>query len=191
MRRGIWVGLLLIGLLGIAAWAQCDCKTENQPSCYESFWTTEVIGISLVVPGEFFWLYNTTTPPRILGWRVETWDGLVVRAEFFDDGPYPLWHELEWDLTDWEGCIVESGFYRIVVETTNAGDVSTPVQIVDRCGRCCDCYCWSCYPVKCSHPCMRPCGEPFLDLEVTETRTCSRLTFSFQLQFEIECCTGP
>lgn len=188
MRTGIWAGLLLVTLLAVGAWAQCDCGVDIRPSCYESFWTTEVIGISLVVPGEFFWVYDTTTPPRILGWRVETWDGLVVRAEFFSDGPYPLWHGLEWDLTDWGGAIVAPGFYRVIVETTNAGDVSTPVQIIERCRACCGCSCWSAYPAKCSRSCPTSYGEPFLDLSVAETRRCSGLTFSLHFQFE---CSGP
>jgi len=188
MRRGIWGGLLLVALLAVGAWAQCDCWGDVRPPCYQSFWTTEVIGIKLVVPGEFFWLYNTTTPPRILGWRIETQEGMVVNAEFLDDGPYPLWHELEWDLTDWQGGIVAPGFYRIIVETTNAGDVSTPVQIIERCLRCCGCSCWSAYPMKCSRSCPPGYGEPYLKLEVTETRPCSRLTISFHFQFE---CSGP
>jgi len=185
MKRGIAAGLMLASLLAVGAWAQCDCGVEAQPLCYESFWTNEVIGISLVVPGEFVWVYNTTTPPRILGWRVETWEGMVVRAEFFEDGPYPLWQDLEWDLTDWQGMIVAPGFYRVVVETTNAGDVSTPVQIVERCRPCCGCYCWSAFPRKCSRVCPREYGQPFLDLEATETRACSGLTFS--LHITIEC----
>jgi len=183
MKRGIWVGLILAGLLAVGVWAQCDCGPDTRPPCYESFWTTEVIGISLTVPGEFFWVYNTMTPPRILGWRVETWEGAVVRAEFFPDGPYPLWYDLAWDLTDWEGQIVDAGYYRLVVETTNAGDIWAPVQIVERCRQCCGCFCFSSYPYKCGRACPPGYGQPFLDLEVLETRTCGSLSFSVTFQF--------
>jgi len=188
MKRQMWVGLVLAGLLSVGAWAQCDCGcgTDVEPPCYESFWTTEVIGISMIVPGEFVWVYNTTTPPRILGWRVETWEGMVVNAAFFEDGPYPVWRDFTWDLTDWQGNIVEPGFYRIVFETTNAGDVSTIVQIIDRCCVCCGCCCWTAYPLKCSHPCPPAYGQPFLQLEVAETRSCSRLSFSFSITFQCE-----
>jgi len=187
-RAGVLVTICLwIGVVGLGGWSQCcDCGRAEVPSCYESFGTNEVIGISLIVPVDYFVCHNTTESPRILGWRVETWDGMVVRAEFFPDGPYSRLHTIEWDLSDSTGGRVAPGYYRIVVETTDAGDIAHPVQIVERCRPCYGCFCWPTCSVCCTTRCRVPYGEPYLSLFVADTQACG-LTISVHVELDCPC----
>ena len=187
MKRIVWTVLLLTVCSGLVAWGQCICSPQDGPECYMTFRTNEVVGISLIVPMDFFMAQDTTIPPKILGWRIETWSGMVIRAEFFAEGPLPNWTEIEWNLEDQDGTIVDPGYYRVVVETT-AGDADYPVRIIERCRPCCGCWCWWAQPNPCAPVCCIPYGRPYLELSVADTRPCSLLTFTLNFHFE---CASP
>ena len=86
MRSGGCAALVVLAvvLLTTAAFADCGCTPQTAVN-YMTFESHEVIGFSLVVPGEYFWIHNTMITPLITAWRVETQDGLLVRAVEFEE----------------------------------------------------------------------------------------------------------
>jgi len=187
MKRTGWVVLLVMAISAFAASAQtdCGCASDVEPACYETFRSVELIGIDVVVPGEYFSFHNTMTTPLITGWRVETLDGLLVKYEMFAS---PKGHNESyvWDLTAQDGTPVGDGFYRIVVSTTSTPEIESFVKIVNCC--CSSCWGWNCCPTLCnccqpSH-CSTGCGEPYLILSTAGTRSCCGLRVTIFGTFE-------
>jgi hypothetical protein len=178
-----WILLSLVVALSVGAWAQCDCGSLEVPDCYLAFRTTETIEFVLEAPVEYFMKYNTSVSPGIFGWRVETWDGNVVRTVIFPGEPVGRLTIMEWDLADESGTIVPPGFYNVIVMTT-ASDVSYPVRVVEACRTGCGCFCWCCAPRACDVPCCTPLGELYLTLGVGQTRSCCGLSFSLGITLE-------
>ena len=187
MKSVGWIALLLVIAVSVGGWAQCGCGEPETLSCYLTFQSNETIEFSLIAPVDYFVCHGTTVSPSIIGWRVEAWDGTVVRSVVYPGQPKGRWISMEWDLYDEGGYLVPPGFYRIVVMTTD-GDVSYPVRILERCRPCCGCFCWWSAPPVCGVPCRIPFGELYLSLAVGETRSCYGLSFSLTFRFE---CSTP
>lgn len=187
MKSAGWIALLLVIAASVGGWAQCGCGEQETPICHLTFRSNETIEFSLVAPVDYFMCHGTTVSPSIIGWRVETWDGAIVRSVVYSGQPKGRWITMEWDLYDDSGYLVPPGFYRVVVMTTDS-DVSYPVRILERCRPCCGCLCWWTAPVACDVPCPIPYGELYLSLAVGETRSCNGLSFSLTFRFE---CSTP
>jgi len=187
MKRFGWVALLLVVAVSVGGWAQCGCEDPEEPTCYLTFQSNETIEFSLIVPVDYFVCHGTSVSPSVWGWRAETLDGVVVRTFAYPRGPVGRWVTMEWDLYDDSGYLVDPGWYRIVVMTTD-GDVSYPVLILERCRPCWGCWCGcGCTPcIDCDVPCCIPFGEMYLSLAVGETRSCYGLSFSLHFRFECE-----
>jgi hypothetical protein len=186
VKHAGWIAFLIVALVSLGVWAQCDCGAADEPSCYLAFKTTETIDFSLIAPIDYFAVHQTTVSPSLFGWRVEAWDGTVVRTVIYPGEPVGRWLTMEWDLYDDAGYLVSPGFYRIIVMSTD-GEVSYPVRIVEACPTFCGCGCYA--PLACDVPCCVPFGELYLSLSVGETRSCSglsiRLTFTFECEEEL------
>jgi len=191
MKAVGWIALLLVVAVSVVGWAQCGCEPPEGPTCYRTFRTNETIEIKLIAPVDYFIVRGDSVSPKIFGWWVEAWDGTIVRTATFKNGPVARWNLMEWDMRDSDGDIVPSGFYRIVVETTD-GLVLYPVKILERCRPCTDCFCWSLAPINCYGPCSIPFGSLYLSLEVGETRACTGLLIRGHVEFEIDLsCVDP
>ncbi len=185
MRRVGW--LLAVAILGgalSATAADCGCSQGAEPSCYVTFRSNELISFSAVFPLDYFTTHETSETPFVLGWMVTAADGSVVRSVAFDDVVgWP--QDFVWDLTDEDGDDVAVGFYRIVVSTT-AGPVAADVRLVSCCTPCVAC--WSCcLCTTCPNAgglCSTPCGEPYLELEVSSTKRCCAFTFQLFGEWE-------
>ena len=178
-----WVVLLLVIVMSMGASAQYGYRGPDEPECYLSFKSNETIEFSLVAPLDYFMFHGTTVSPSIFGWRVEAWDGTIVRTVVYPGEPRSRLITMEWDLTNDAGYLVPPGFYQIVVMTTD-GEVAYPVGIVEHCRSCFSCCCcWCC--AQPSTACCIPFGELYLALGVGETRPCGGLSFS--LTFHVEC----
>jgi len=187
MKSAGWIALVLVVAVSVGGWAQCGCEEAGAPACYMTFRSNETIEFTLVAPLDYFVCHGTSVSPSIWGWRVETLDGIVVRTFAYSRGPVGRWVTMEWDLYDGNGYLVDPGWYRIVVMTTD-GDVSYPVRILERCRPCWGCWCWCSPCVVCDVPCCVPYGELYLSLAVGETRPCYGLSFSWHFRFE---CSEP
>ncbi len=185
MKRGSWIVFLIVAFVSLGVWAQCDCGVQDEPSCYLAFKTTETIEFSLIAPIDYFTVHQTTVSPSIFGWRVEAWDGTLVRTVIYPGEPKGRWLTMEWDLYDDDGYLVPPGYYRIIVMSTD-GDVSYPVRIVEACHAFCGCFCGCYAPLACDVPCCVPFGELYLSLSVGETRPCSGLSIHLTFTFECE-----
>ena len=183
MKCAGWLGLCLVVAVSVGGWAQCDCGEPGAPLCSMTFQSNETIAFKLVAPVDYFVCHDTTVSPGIWGWRVEAWDGTVVRAVTYPDGPESRLLVMEWDLYDDAAYLVDPGWYRIVVMTTD-GDVSYPVRILERCRPCYGCFCWWYEPVVCDVPCCVPYGELYLSLAIGETRPCFGLSIRLELRYE-------
>lgn len=183
MKSAGWVALCLVMAVSVGGWAQCGCGEPQEPFCYMTFQSNETIEFTLIAPLDYFTCHNTTVSPGIWGWRVEAWDGTAVRTVTYSDGPKSRLLVMEWDLYDDAGYLVDPGYYRIVVMSTD-GDVSYPVRILERCRPCCGCFCWWHAPVVCDVPCPIPYGELYLSLAVGETRPCFGLSIRFEFRYE-------
>jgi hypothetical protein len=177
MRRVGW--LLALAILGgaFSAAADCGCSQGVEPACYVTFRSNELISFSTVFPVDYFTTHETSETPFVLGWMVTAADGTVVRSVAFDDVVGWL-QDFVWDLTDEDGHDVPVGFYRIVISTT-AGPVAADVRLVSCCTPCVAC--WSCClcatcPTA-GNRCPTPCGEPYLELGVSSTKSCCAFTF--------------
>jgi hypothetical protein len=184
MRRVGW--LLALAVLGgtLSVAADCGCSQGVEPVCYVTFRTNELISFSTVFPVDYFTAHSTSETPFLLGWMVIAADGSVVRTVAFDDVVGWL-QDFVWDLTDEDGHDVSPGFYRIVVSTT-AGPVAAEVRLVSCCTPCQAC--WSCcLCTTCPTAggrCVTPCGEPYLVLDVSSTKSCCAFTFSLWGEIE-------
>jgi hypothetical protein len=173
MRRAGWVVLLLVGLASFVAAAQtdCGCVDASAPTCYTTFRSNEIIDFQLIVPLDFYWMHNTTETPLITAWRVETLEGVLVKYVPQSE-PKGHWATFSWDLTDDYGCLVDPGFYRIIVSSPLTGDVFADVEIIS----CCCWSCWGCCPSPCYcpwiNPCIPACGQAYLKLANGGTRNC-------------------
>jgi hypothetical protein len=184
MRRVGWLLALVIVGWGLSALADCGCAQGLEPSCYVTFRTNELIKFSTVFPIEFFATHSTTETPFLLGWLVETADGILIHSTAFDD--VVGWgQDFVWDLTDDAGHDVVPGFYRISVLTT-VGVVSADVRLVSCCTPCVTC--WSCClcsacPNGGAGRCPTACGEPYLALDIDSTKSCCGVSFQFQWEW--------
>ena len=186
MKSAGWAALLLIIVVSIGAWAQYGYGASNEPECYLSFKSNETIEFSLIAPIDYFICHGATVSPNIQGWRVEAWDGTIVRTVLYPGEPISRLITMEWDLTNDAGYLVPAGFYQIIVMTTD-GEVVYPVGIVEQCRSCFSCCCCCC----CAQPstaCCIPYGELYLALGVGETRSHIGLRISLNLTFE---CSVP
>jgi len=185
MKRAAWVVpiLLLAMALAVAGDTGCGCVPDEEPLCYTSVRSNEIIGFRLIIPVDYFWKYETSETPLITGWWVERPDGIVVKYVQYTE-VRGHWESFTWDLTDDNGELVEPGFYRIVMTTTSAPPAIADVQIVS----CCCSPCWGCCPAlqSCyrSPCCYAPYGEPRLSLESVGTRSCCLLNISIFGSFE-------
>jgi len=186
MKAAGWIALVLVVAGSLGASAQCNCGAAVDPNCFLKFKTNETIEFSVIAPVDYFMHYQTTVSPQIFGWRVEDTEGNVVRMEILPGGARSRLTIMEWDLYNTNGCIVDPGFYQIIVMTT-ASDVSYQVFVEEACHSFCACAC-GCYtpPVCCSSSCCPPFGELYLSLDVGEVRPCNGLTFSITIRFECE-----
>lgn len=163
MHRVGWMTALLLVGIGLSAWGDCGCTPAGSPVCYTLFRVNQTIEFTLTVPVDYFVAHATEETPFITGWRVETLDGVLVRRMTFDF-PHGLLTVMEWTLEDDGGVRVNDGFYRVIVETTSAGEISNTVQLIPCCGAC---------AYSCRSPVCRPaCGEAYLILRVGESRSC-------------------
>jgi len=187
MKRAGWVVCLLVLSLGVWASAQtdCGCGSAAEPSCYIAFRSIDLIGIDVVVPGEYFSYYSTFETPLITSWQVETLDGQLVRSEAFAS---PKGHQESyvWDLTTNGGVRVSEGFYRIIVYTSSTPPIESYVKIVNCC--CSSCWGWGCCPTLCScywpEICRGGCADPYLVLTTAGTRSCCGLRVTIHGTFE-------
>jgi len=167
MRKAalLTVIVMMVGLTGVMAAAQCDCNTVPEgegPSCYTSYWAGVDVEFKLVVAAEYFWCCPTCATPLITGWRVETLDGTIVYQEQFPDVPKGHYLEMVWDQRDTWCNRVPPGYYRLVIQTTSAGEFENYVQIVPRPGYWGWCNC--CCPQLYSCPCCPTFGDPYVQI---------------------------
>ena len=163
MHRVGWMTAILLVGIGLSACADCGCTPPGSPACYTLFRANQTIEFTLTVPVDYFTAHATEETPFITGWRVETVDGVLVRRVTFDF-PHGLLTVMEWTLKDDDGVPVNEGFYRIIVETTSAGEISNTVQLIPCCGACVS---------SCRSPVCRPaCGEAYLILRVGDSFRC-------------------
>ncbi|MCX6093223.1 MAG: hypothetical protein NTY63_00130 [Candidatus Bipolaricaulota bacterium] len=161
-RVGWMVAVLLVGV-GLSAWADCGCAPAGDPTCYTAFVMNRTIEFSVTVPLDYFVAHATTETPFLTGWRIETLAGVVVRRVTFDF-PLGLVTVLEWNLDDDAGARVADGFYRLIVETTSAGEITDTIRLISCCN---PCGCIGRSPV-----CRPACGSAYLILRAGESLGC-------------------
>ncbi|MDD5264157.1 MAG: hypothetical protein PHU43_04880 [Candidatus Bipolaricaulis sp.] len=168
MNRVGWLLALLVVVFGLSASGDCGCPSAREPVCYTVFRQNQTIVLSVTVPVDFFLAHGTTETPLITGWRVERLDGSVVRRVTFVcpiGWPTPF----EWGLDDDAGARVSEGVYRIIVETSSAGELTNYARLIPCCAPLpCGCSGSCGYPDRVA-PCRPACGEAFLTLRVGET----------------------
>lgn len=145
MKRALVLAVLLVGLTSVLAAAQCGCFSQpvgDEPVCYTGYWQGVDVGFKLVVPGEYFCQCPVPETPLLTGWRVEALDGTIVYQEQFL-APKGHHHEMVWDQTDEQCNQVPLGIYRLVIQTTTAGEIYNYVKIQPWPGpfNCCTCCC--------------------------------------------------
>jgi len=181
------VSVLLLGIIGVTALAQCGCTpalpqaTEiNAPSCYTAYWSGVDVTFRLIVPAEYFSQCPTPVAPLITGWRVEKPDGTIVTMKQFPDVPKGHYLQMVWDQKDTNCNLVPPGFYRIVVQTTTAGEFANYVKIVPwpNGGICCCC----CQRLV-SQPCCSTCGQPYVQIERSPRPTVGWGLFSITIHW--------
>ncbi len=160
MKRTLITTGIIVILMATAAVAQCDCvqATNSTLACYEAFWVGDPISFRLAVPAEYFFSCSTCVTPLITGWRVETASGSVVTHTVFCDAPVGHWLRMTWNQ---EGASYEQvmpGYYRLVIETTSAGEIDTFLRIVSQ-----PCCCGM-TPRLCSIPCIHDPADPYIEL---------------------------
>lgn len=160
IKQPLVTACVLIILLAAGAMGQCGCEqaTSTGPGCYTSFAMGDQISFKLVVPADYFFSCPACTTPLITGWRVETESGNVVTRNDFCNGPIGHWLQMTWDQ---EGeCLTQvmPGYYRVVIETTTAGEITTFVKIVSS-----PCCCGMA-PRLCSIPCVPAPAMPYIEI---------------------------
>jgi hypothetical protein len=185
MKSAGWIALWLVVAVSMGVWAQCGCESPEWPECFLTFRTNETIEFKLEAPLDYFVCHQTSVSPRIFGWRVEAWDGSLVRAVIYPGEPQPRWITMTWDLYGEDGWIVPPGLYQIIVMSTD-GDVAYPIRIVEACYAFLNCFCGCCAPITCDAPCRIPYGELYLTLGVGEERSCGGLTLKLVITFDCE-----
>jgi len=196
MGRSLWITVVLVCLTSLVVWADagCDCESANQPACYATFQSNEIIAFWLTVPLDYFLCQGVTETPLITQWWVETLDGVIVRE---GDLSYPIgaWATFRWDLTNDAGDLVGPGFYRIVVVTTSTPTVTADV-LIEPCRACSAWWsCWPCCPTltclcQCqpSMDCSTPYGWPYLELRNGGKRKCCGLSVHIYGSLSVGCC---
>lgn len=132
MKRALLLAVLVVGLIGVVASAQCGCGAPpvgDELTCYTGYWLGVDVGFKLVVPGEYFSQCPVPETPFITGWRVEALDGTIIYQRQFPDMPKGHNYEMLWDQTDGNGNQVPVGIYRFVIQTTTAGEINNYVKI--------------------------------------------------------------
>ncbi len=166
MRRAVVLAVLVIGVIGVGALAQCGGCSQPpainaaEPACYTAYWIGEEVHFKLSVPAEYFFTVPTPPTPLITGWRVETLDGTVVFQDVFPDVPKGAWYEMVWDQRDLSCQLVPPGYYRIVVSTDSAGVYSAVIKLVSPPACLTPC---GIYPRLVSPQCSTPCGKPHIE----------------------------
>ena len=158
MKRALLLVVLVVGLIGVVAAAQCGCDTPSvgdEPTCYTGYWLGVDVGFKLVVPGEYFSQCPIPQTPFITGWRVETVDGMVIYQQQFPDMPKGHNFEMLWDQTDGYCNQVPIGIYRLVIQTTTAGEFKNYVKIQPwpSPSNWCNCWCNCCCMQIDTQPC--------------------------------------
>jgi len=158
VKRALLLAVLVIGLIGVVAVAQCGCDTPSvgdEPTCYTGYWLGVDVGLKLVVPGEYFSQCPIPQTPFITGWRVETVDGMVIYQQQFPDMPKGHNFEMLWDQTDGYCNQVPIGIYRLVIQTTTAGEFKNYVKIQPwpSPSNWCNCWCNCCCMQIDTQPC--------------------------------------
>lgn len=170
MRRSIFSAVLIVGLVGGIAVAQCDCELETSPlnaPCYTAFWPGQEVRFKLVVPAEYFMGCPECETVLITGWGVKTLDGALVYEEAFTDVPRGQWYLMGWDQKDGWGNPAPAGDYLVTVQTT-AGEFVNFAHIVSCCGSpCC------CSPRLCDFPCAITFGQPYVKFLPAEGSWCT------------------
>ncbi len=168
MRRFL-LALVLVGLVGVVVWGDCNCPPQDPaaPPCYTAFFACETVFFKLVVPGEFLALPGISSTPLVTGWRIENLDGISVFQDLFPSVPLGAWYQMSWNQRDSSWNPVSPGYYRVVIQTTSAGEFAGFVQIVERPAL----FSWS--PMRlCSRPCCPVCGTPSVAIERDKSLDC-------------------
>lgn len=177
MKRMTLAILAVVVLNGGLVWGQSCCPPPTccpplpccpppapEPPCYEGFWLGESILIQVVIPQGRLCCCEVTT--KITGWRVEAFGGGVVYEHVYPS-PVSAGTSIVWNQRASGGGQVGEGFYRIVVGTTDKGDVQTYIKLVDRA---------NCRSLLCSRP-SKPCGipicNPYLKLSPAPVPPCT------------------
>ncbi len=166
-RVGWMVAVVLVGV-GLSAWADCGCAPTGDPACYTAFVMNRTIEFSVTAPVDYFVAHATTETPFLTGWRIETLAGVVARRVTFDV-PLGLVTVLKWDLDDDAGTRVADGFYRLIVGTTSAGEITNTVRLIS-CRNPCGC-------IGRSPVCRPACGSAYLILRAGESLGCCGWSF--------------
>ncbi len=190
MKRALMVAVLVVGLAGVLATAHCGCfapPVGDEPICYTGYWQGVDVGFKLVVPAEFFFQCPTPETPLITGWRVEALDGTIIYQKQFPNVPKGHHHEIVWDQTDGHCNQVPLGIYRLVIQTTTAGEVNNYVKIQPWPApmNCCTCCCTridSC-PCCISH-------SPYIEIAPCTGRPYVWGTIHIRVHFELGTCCG-
>ncbi len=164
------VVVLLVGLGGTVAAAQCGCSQPDTPRCYTAYWAGTDVSFKLVVPAEYFSQCPMPETPLITGWRVERLDGTIVYQDQFPDVPKGFYLVMTWDQQDAQSNPVAPGFYRIIVQTTTAREFSNFVRVVappSLWSGCC------CCPQLVSCACCPTFGSPYVQIERPPRRVLS------------------
>ncbi len=182
MRRVFLVAVMVIGLIGVAAAAQCGCDTPtagSDPDCYTGYWLGVDVSFKLVVPAEYFSQCPVPDAPLITGWRVETLSSDIVYQVQFPDVPKGHYLRMVWDQTDGHCNRVAPGFYRLVVQTANAGEFEGYVHIIPWPGSWGWCNC--CCRRLDTHPCC-PEHVPYVEIAPCKSRPSFWPSFSIQIK---------
>jgi len=188
VRRAVLLAVVIVGLTGGLAAAQCNCGAWTEtggPSCYTPYWAGEEVTFKLVVPAEYFFCCPSCETPLITGWRVETMEGTIVYQKQFPDVPKGHYLKMAWDQKDSWYNRVPPGYYRIVVQTTSAGEFESYVQIVQR--PCCWGWCGCCCPRLYSCYCCVPYGKPYVMIDRCETYAAAWGAISISIKIRCGC----
>lgn len=186
MRKAALLAVIVVGLASGLAPCGFTEQALAGPSCYTAFWPGEAVRFKLVVPAEYFLCGGGCETPLITGWRVETLEGTIVYEEPFAHAPKGHWYVMTWNQKDACRLRVPPGFYRVVVETAQAGGFEHPIYI----GAATCCYRGCCGdPQPCFCPCGIPLCQPYIKVFPPTARGCaSCCSLSIRVHVGINCC---